>query len=210
MNYNRLQKKDYQIGSKEGLKNAKNLLTTAKLAGNEKLFGTARSLLIIACEELAKSVMLKIKDVDNTIEIKNLNAYFKGHKIKHDLTFKFFLLIIEEKWENEKSSKEDKMVAIALLLVVVFLFVTSDDITETYIKRLSLERIRQKGLYLEYYSDVKKWNFDTLKLDLKAYEDALKLTKGIFEYVEIQFFSKKVSKERVVNFLKDLDDLDIN
>jgi len=78
----RLSKKDFQKGADLALENAENLLKIAKSAHQMGIHGNGTSILITSLEELSKAAYLKIKAQNPQIVIKELENFFKKHKVK--------------------------------------------------------------------------------------------------------------------------------
>lgn len=58
-------------------------LTRAIKLGEGELYGFECSHLVLTLEELAKASVLKIRAIDNSIEIDDLRAHVHSHRTKH-------------------------------------------------------------------------------------------------------------------------------
>ena len=87
----KLKRTEYDEGAKLSLANAFDHFNAAIKLGESELYGFACSHLVLTLEELAKASVLKIRAIDNSIEIEDLRSYFHSHKTKHKSISNLFI-----------------------------------------------------------------------------------------------------------------------
>ncbi len=93
-NVNKLELDLYRVGATLALKNSKDLFASAELViGNN--IGHATSLLILSCEEAAKSIVLFAAANNMMIDPGGVKPYLYNHKVKHQL---LLVLIFVSEW----------------------------------------------------------------------------------------------------------------
>jgi len=201
----KVKKSVYLEGSHLGLENAKDLMTVADLAFNSKLNGPCIANIIMSFEELTKAIILKIKSLDNSLMIKDIDLYFKDHNKKHILGATLCVLAkfvnhIPEYDEKEKYNFIGWYVAFGIFGHFSLKIIREKfriDETEPI-----LEKVRQSGLYLDFDKVNKKWKSPKQFLKDGETKQILTIAQSLFDQIKQEYFVNEISREEVVNLLE--------
>jgi len=181
---NRLKQVEYQTGAKLAFENFDDLLEISEKASQLGKFGTASSLCVLALEELTKSVILKLKAINNSIPIKDLNKYFTSHETKHNAGLNLYSTINSKYEDNSKPSIKDEktnlyqLAAIALIAIWAYYYANKEVKYENSVGKSKsfFDIIKESGFYVGYDESARQWNSPKSQHDKKSYEGIYELT----------------------------------
>lgn len=210
---NNLTESEYLLGANLALENAKSHIQVAKDAANNNQFGISISHLIIALEELAKASALKLKSINNKIEIQNLKDYFMKHTTKHDIIFKFYsaaLIYIKDEVDltlnkNENSNNFTDL-QLTLLVVLLILFVKFENKDENTSKEYSLDYYRNSGFYLNFNNKTREWELPNNKFDNNDFITFHDNIIEIISVIENSLFENKITNDNLIEFSAIIND----
>lgn len=187
----KLKKIEYQEGAEKALHNSQKHYDASITLAKAKLYPFAITHLIISAEELTKAVVLKIKSIDNSINIPDIEKYFKSHNHKHNKLFQLSKLANEFNPPKKKDKKEQDLALLIVGLIIVvsayFQHIKDKEKSEEELAIEnadaidSIEKIRISSIYVEFlYS--RKWRMPFEEYTKENYES--------FESIYNQFIPK--------------------
>jgi len=215
---NNLTKERYKQGYELVLENAETHLFIASKIAETSNYGIAISHLILSLEELAKAAKLKIKSIDNSIKIKNLNEHFYKHAVKHVAIFKLYFASQPVK-ENapEKTSKNSNgglLLITAILLVILFML--DSDHFQNDLKKLfnlknpfDLNTTRNAGFYVDFDERHNEWQTPSNVYNEQTYNAIRNFTVQIFDSLKNTLFADKINNKNINEFIEKLSDENI-
>jgi len=207
---NNLTKERYKQGYELVLENAETHLFIASKIAETSNYGIAISHLVLSLEELAKAAKLKIKSIDNSIEIKNLNEYFYKHFTKHKAIYKlYFASLPDTKKENasKKSSQKSNDFLIIIALFILFIFVP--DFVNDLNNLFDLNKIRNDGFYVDFDDKNNEWRTPSNVHNEQKYNAIKDLTDQIFDSLKRTLFADKINIGNIHAFIEKLSDENI-
>ena len=206
----RLKKEQYQFGADAALSNAKDHLAVSRMCASNNIIGIANSHLVIACEELCKASILRVKSLLPQLSISDLNQYFYSHEVKHKKIWEIFSAVCQlpnsngEKkipaiQENTKSDDNWKLLLIVILALVI-IALTNKGKEDT---GMSLEEMRIRGFYVDLKDD-KSWLVPNLIFSPNDFNNHLELVQTIFTEIETKLFNKNISGNELNNIATQL------
>lgn len=210
-----LKKNEYQHGANLAFENAKNHFNVANKAAEIEHYGIASSLLVVAAEELAKASVLKIKSINNSIRIDNLDEYFRNHSTKHESIFKIFAASLDSirvdstETPNDKNIDDNANLDLIILIIVVIIgvimyFNKDAEITKNDFQ--SLEDIRKAGFYLGFDQENRKWEVPEKRFSEEQYNNFRETAKLAFDTLEKSLFGDKFDSKSIIEFADKLKD----
>lgn len=206
----RLKKEQYQVGADAALSNAQDHLTVSKMCASNNIIGIANGHLVIACEELCKASILRVKSLLPQVNISDLNQYFYSHEVKHKKIWEIFSAVcqltdssgekkIPANQENTKSDDNWKVVLVVILALLIIAF-TKKGKEDT---EMSLEEMRIRGFYVDLKDD-KSWLVPNLMFSANDFNNHLELVQTIFTEIETKLFNKDISSNELNNIATQL------
>lgn len=198
-----LKKTQYKEGAKLALENAENLFEIAKTCHQKGFNGNGTSILITSLEELSKASYLQIKAHNPHVVITELDDFFKNHKVKHKAIIRLYTKSITN---NIKTLPEEKhnnaaFAVIASIIVLVYVAIeTKQTLT------LDLEKIRQKGYYVNFVDGEPCWHSPEDFIDSESFENVIEIVRLIFENVKKDLFNGKLTDFHTKEYIEELSD----
>lgn len=210
---NNLTKERYKQGYELVLENAETHLFIASKIAETSNYGIAISHLILSLEELAKAAKLKIKSIDNSIEIKNLNEYFYKHYTKHKAIFRLYFASLPDTIKENASKKSsqksnDFLVGIIILLIILYILV-SDHFVTIRKNLFNLNKIRNDGFYVNFDEKNKEWQTPSNVYNEQRYNEIKDFTDQIFDSLKRTLFADKINTRNIHAFIEKLSDENI-
>jgi hypothetical protein len=208
---NNLTKERYKQGYELVLENAETHLFIASKIAETSNYGIAISHLILSMEELAKAALLKIKSIDDSIEIKNLNKYFHNHFIKQEAMFKLYFASLSDTIKenaSKKSSKKsnDSLEVIIILLIGLFLFKDHlNDLNNLF----NLNKIRNDGFYVAFDDKNNEWQTPSNVYNEQRYNEIKDFTDQVFDLLKRTLFADKINTGDIYALIEKLSDENI-
>lgn len=213
-----LNQRDYEEGALLALENAKGHFRVAEKSAEIDQFGIAVSLLVTASEELAKASVLKIKSLDRSIEIKNLDKYFKKHLVKHHSILSILSATIEHSLEFEDSKAEkhsqstennlpdfNKLLPLTIIVIVAILQINfNNEDSKKKDDPSDFETMRKDGLFFGFDPQSKQWKVPKSKFDRADYEDLNENLSFTILTIENSLFGDKINQEDLKKFANKL------
>jgi len=207
----KLKKSEYKTGARLAFENFEDLLTISEKSAHVGKYGIARSLCVIAMEELSKSVILELRAINNSIPIKNFEKYFTRQDIKHMAGISLFSTI-ESRFENNKIDFDfrrdyDYALAVFVLLAVLIVWVNKNEKTVNKKNEKSFfDLIKEKGFYVDYNKESRQWTSPSSVNKKEEYEELYQLVLDFSEKTKKWIFNGNLEKEKLIEFLYSLDD----
>jgi len=217
---NNLTKERYKQGYELVLENAETHLFIASKIAETSNYGIAISHLILSLEELAKAAELKIKSIDNSIEIRNLNKYFYDHSTKHKAIFKLYFATISDTTKENASKKSSKNsnggLLLTAILLVILLFMLDSDYFQNDLKELfnlknpfDLNTTRNAGFYVDFDEKHNEWQTPSNIYNEQTYNTIRNFTIQIFDSLKNSLFANKINNKKIHAFIEMLSDENI-
>ena len=208
----KLKQSEYYKGSLMAFENFESLMQIAEKAGEIDNYGAASSLCILAIEELTKSVVLRLKSINNSIPVKDLDKYFWNHEIKHNVGLELYFKIIStfennDKLTYHKDSKWHLIIVVVLISIIILLYIEQKDKnTKNKKDESSFDSIKKSGFYVDYDMDTKQWKSPKNEHSRESYNDLFELSMDFAEMVKKWIFNNNLNKESIIDFALNLDD----
>lgn len=202
----KLKKEQYQQGANAALSNAKDHLIISELCSEKGIIGMANSHLVIACEELCKASILKIKSLLPHIKIADLKEYFFDHKIKHKKIQVIYIavtLLSNENFKNNKhilSTNNTWKVLLLLILILIALAFTNKSNPNA---EMSFEEMRTRGFYVDLKDD-KSWLIPNELFAQQDFKPLLSQVKDVFREIEDMLFDGKLTHDELEQLARQL------
>ncbi len=194
-----LKKIQYNEGADLTLENAENLFEIAKLCNQKGFAGNGASILITSLEELAKAAYLKIKAHNPHIVVKELEGFFKYHKVKHGAIIQLYTKIFK-KLPQQQQEAFGVTILIGIFYIAYFSWKTKQSIA------LDLETLRQRGYYVNFIEDENRWKAPKDLVSSEDFPQFIGLAEKLFENVKKDLFEGKLTDEHTRQYIQDLDD----
>lgn len=212
-----LTKDEYHKGANAALTNAKAHLKIAGASASLSHFGIGLSHLIIACEELSKASVLRIKFLDPGLLIKDLYKYFRLHTTKHNGFLKIFGFLLNLEVENKTLNPDSKSeteqenplnATLACILIIIASFAIKSFSKEMAgINVDTFERLRQRGFYVDFLDD-KRWMIPDEVISEHRYRTIATVIEKMFEAIELHLFNKEVERQQLSVLIQKLEELE--
>ena len=200
---NTLSKIEYAEGAELALTNSKDHLKVANLAIKNDCHGIGVSHLVLAAEELAKAIALKLSAIDNKVIIENLKDYFFKHKTKHHSFIEFIGSILIEKIKELDAKKvikdikwTDAIIYFILIMVVKNYFGNKDMTLKDF------NDFRNAGFYVSIRDN--QWESPNQQFGLLNCLVIKILIEEALNLLEDKFFTKELSPEELTMFIDNL------
>lgn len=205
----RLKKEQYQFGADAALSNAKDHLAVSKMCASNNIIGIANSHLIIACEELCKASILRVKSLLPQVSISDFNQYFYSHEVKHKKIWEIYSAVyqlsdsresrITANQESSINNDNWKILLFIILALAIIAFTNKDKENP----EMSLEEMRIRGFYVDLKDD-KSWLVPNLIFSLDDFNNHLEVVQTIFTEIETKLFNKDISGSELNNIATQL------
>lgn len=194
-----LKKTQYDEGAYLTLQNAENLFEIAKLCNQKGFAGNGASILITSLEELAKAAYLKIKAHNPHIVVKELEGFFKYHKVKHGAIAQLYIKIFKKLPQQQQEA-----FGLAILFGIFYIAYASWKTKQSV--ALDLETIRQRGYYVNFIEDENRWKAPKDLVSSEDFPRFIELAEKLFKNVKKDLFEGKLTDEHTKQYIQDLDD----
>ncbi|MBU1012065.1 MAG: AbiV family abortive infection protein [Bacteroidetes bacterium] len=207
----KLKKSEYKEGAKLAFENFEDLLNVSEKAAQIGKLGTATSLCILSIEELAKSVILELLAINNSIPIKNLEKYFTSHEQKHLAAISLFFNL-KSTFETNQTKQDNEMDSdfiLVIIILIVLLALSIDNKAKLKNKRKEksfLDTFKESGFYVEFNTDSRQWISPKMEHNQERFESLFQLTSEFATSIKNWIINGKLSKENLLKFLHSLDD----
>lgn len=214
----KLKQSEYNTGATLAFENSRNLLDISTIAAHQRNFGIASSLCVLALEELTKSVVLKLKSINNSIPIRDLEKFFWNHEHKQNAGIEFYLKL-DLAFSNELDGEDDMggsgseivFPVIVIALLISWYFIQSEREGQRIKKSKSyFDEIKETGFYVGWDKETKMWYSPSLLHNESSYFELLEISNDFSKKVEKWIFSNQLNKENVIQFAEKLDENIIN
>lgn len=198
-----LKKNEYETGAHLALNNAENLFELAQHAYSNGVNGSSVSLMITSLEELAKSAYLMIKAHHPNIIMKELDAFFWSHRIKHEVIVRLFnKLVLGNLSELPEEEQDNAALLVGISYLVIGFMLSSKGIS------IDIEGIRKRGYYVNFDREggEEVWKSPHNLVDSVALSQYLEIGENIFKSVKKDLFSGKLSDVHTKKYLDELCD----
>lgn len=190
----RLKKTEYCEGANIAFVNAKAHLDVAILCSSNNHHGIAASHLIIACEELCKASILRIKFLIPNLKVSDLNKYFSDHRVKHDRIAEILVVLCgfeedkvnDEPLKSDVSSFNNVILSGLILFAIIIVLLSKEPNNDT---SMTPEEMRVRGFYVDLKDD-KTWKTPNDFFTKEQFEEHLTSVLAIFEIVESKLLNK--------------------
>lgn len=196
-----LKKSQYKEGADLILENAENLLDIAKTCHQKGLSGNGTSILITSLEELSKAAYLKIKAHNPHVVIKELENFFNDHKVKHKAIIRLVAKSISDNFKNKSDEDKDKLGLVIFIGIAITLFIAYNN-EHTF----NLEKIRQKGYYVDFNYDKSCWQSPKELITSESFSKYISIVENIFCNVKKDLFAGELTDVNTKQFIADLYD----
>lgn len=203
--FHKLSQKQLQEGAELGLLNTKDLVKASETCADNNLHAPGNSLLISAAEELIKSLYLRVYAVTGNEPIKNFQALFFKHNIKHEKIITQAIIQLQNQIES-RSKEEQKNINLGLLIVSFFILIVQSFKGPHDRNSLSIEESRTAGLYLDFHKTNLNWLVPRNEINIESFEYFLDLLIKNFSVLEQEYFSEN-SEEAVIKLFYKLQEL---
>lgn len=206
----KLKKTEYQQGAETCLSNAKDHLHIAKVSAENNCSGIGTSHLVIACEELCKASILRIKSLDHKVPVLNLNKYFTDHRLKHENIFK--LLDTAQKFEKNrissernKKSPQDTSIgtgvsAIIAIFILYFIFKKTEkpksEGNRKSSERSFMEQLRVQGFYVDL-NEERVWTHPNTSIPMDNFQVYFEIAEDLFKKIEDHLFNRQPTQQEL-------------
>lgn len=205
--------KEFDLGSKLALENAKSHFKIAKISSNENQYGIATGLLILSIEELAKATILKIKSKHKHISVKNIEKCFYNHGFKHAIFINITSQIIlkNEKEKNEVDQNYNDLSIILIISISILIYIIWHSFSEKKLtrKKSVLDVVKESGFYFGY-SDRGSWEIPNKIYTHESTKVLIDMVQRAFNIIENFIFNEDISSHEIISFVEQLDDDIIN
>ena len=198
-----LKKTQYQEGAELALENAESLLEIAKTCHQKGFNGNGASILITSLEELSKSAYLKIKAHNPHIVIKELESFFKDHKIKHQAIIKLYSKTIIN---NINALPEEKQNSAGLVVIGTFLILAFVASKAEQPINFDLEKVRQRGYYVNFDEAKSYWRSPKDLIPSESFSAYISVVESIFENVKKDLFNGSLTDIHTKKYIDELQD----
>jgi AbiV family abortive infection protein len=198
-----LKKTQYKAGADLALENAENLLKIAKSAHQMGIHGNGTSILITSLEELSKAAYLKIKAQNPHVVIKELENFFKKHKVKHDAIVRLYSKSILNNIKELPEEQQNNAAFVVLGVFIVLVFITAKN---GHSIELDLEKIRQQGYYVNFVDSESFWHSPIDFIDSDGFSDLIEIVDHIFENVKKDLFNGNLTDINTKQYIDELSD----
>lgn len=195
----KLKKVQYNEGANLTLQNAENLFEIAKLCNQKGFAGNGASILITSLEELAKAAYLKIKAHNPHIVVKELEGFFKNHKVKHGAIVQLYIKIFKKLPQQQQEA-----FGLAILFGILYIFYIVLKTNQSV--AFDLETIRQRGYYVNFIEDENRWKAPKDLVSSEDFPQFIELAENLFENVKKDLFEGKLTDEHTKQYIQELDD----
>lgn len=206
----KLKKKEYEEGANLAENNAIAHLDASFVLSENKLYSFAVTHCILCVEELTKASVLKLKAIDNKINIPDFDKYFHSHNTKHQSIFKLLGATINLNKSNEEIKKHNEIfmwIIIAVAGIILYKKVVSKDEKEGIDDPLahinSIESLRLSSIYVELLEN-RNWHSPQISFSQEFCKEIQEFTVQIFNELSVTLFDKKVDRTNINRFLEQL------
>ena len=209
----KLTKAKYQEGALAALDNARAHLKIACLSASADYQGIGASHLIMACEELCKAALLRMKALYPQTNIIDLKKYFHDHTAKHEKVWEIYVAISKLEAGGKEDTQKQQGVGggseegkdtlnsvFGLLLLVLLLIIAYSSKSD---RNENLETMRQRGFYVDLADD-KNWKLPNQLITPKAFQEWASFVERIFATIETHLFAKVPSQEQFASLAQEL------
>ena len=197
-----LKKREYEEGSNLALENAENLLEIARHCAEKGYNGNGAAILITSIEELAKAAYLKIKAHEPAVKVNELDKFFRSHGVKHKVALGLALKLIVD--VNVRTIPKENQMGAAIGVLIVLGFMAYFTIMGGY--DMDLEKIRQKGYYVNFIGDEKCWESPKNLIKTEDLTKYIRMVEGVFVNVKKDLFQDQLTSINLKKYIEYLGD----
>lgn len=198
-----LKKIQFQEGADLALENAENLLKIAKSCHQMGLSGNGTSILITSLEELSKASYLKIKEQNPEIVVKELEGFFRSHKVKHQAIIRLYTKSVTN---NLKALPKEHQCVGGFVIIGVLLVLAVIAEKNGFSLKLDLEKIRQRGYYVNFKNDETRWLSPKDLIGPDGFGDFIEIVEHVFTNVKKDLFHGQLTDINTKEYINELGD----
>jgi AbiV family abortive infection protein len=201
-----LKKSQYHEGADLALENACNLLEIARKCDQKDLWGNGSSILITSLEELSKAAYLKIKAHNPHVVTRELDSFFKNHKVKHEAIVRLYTKTITN---SLNSLPDDQMLPATfgfIATVVILVYVSAKNGQSTHI---DFEKTRQQGYYVNFIDAETCWHAPKHLITKEEFLDYIDIVDNIFDNVKKDLFGSELTDIHIKQYIEGLSDKNV-